>query len=756
MNARASDLALDRLAAAAGALDGLFARAWAELAPPEPLTILEWAEKYRELSPEESAKPGQYSMDETPALRGILVAASDPAVRKIVAQKSAQVGYTAGIVCNVIGYHMHWRPSVIVAMFPREKSAKDFATEKLEPMIRATAPLAERVDLRSRSAGTGISRRKFQGGLLKLVASNSPSDVKSSSGRVGIVEEPDDTNANVAGQGNAITLLGERTKTYAPDDLQLIGGTPTAKATSLIVKEMRSTDQRHFMVECHSCGERHAMEWGNVTIPGLVLGDEDKALEPAALDAKWPPREVFGRARWEDAYYTCPHCGTVWSDDERIANIRRTSQPPPLHGWMPTADSSVPGFFLNELLSTFEGSRVPELARKYLIALAEYEAGQPEKMVAFWNSTLGLPWEYRGELPEEDELRERAEPYAEWSTPAGGLVPLLFVDVQHDRLACTVWVAGRGEELWLAYWGELPGRTIVSHAGAWLELEVLMRRVVAHPSGAGIPIAAIGIDSGDGQTSEAVYDFVRKHDRRDRPVIATKGAPDNVGRIEIWTKPKAIDPDRRSTKASRAGVQVHVIGQAKAKDLILGWAQEGGRVRLVGNGPGRMHWYAGVRDDFFEQLLGEMKIPSRHNPRVREWTPRQDRRNEVLDCTVGAVYLVRHLRLHLLQPARWQLIEARMRQASLLDGDAPAPPAVVDDTADPPPPPPAPAAPAASSQPGTPPPMAPMAPPMPRAVVVPRPPPPAAPPRVAPSPMSAGRINLGNMRRFDGNRGGRR
>ena len=106
-----------------------------------------------------------------------------------------------------------------------------------------------------------------------------------------------------------------------------------------------------------------------------------------------------------------------------------------------------------------------------------------------------------------------------------------------------------------------------------LELEVLMRRVVAHPSGAGIPIAAIGIDSGDGQTSEAVYDFVRKHDRRDRPVIATKGAPDNVGRIEIWTKPKAIDPDRRSTKASRAGVQAP-----------RSWASQGLRCRMRSSG----------------------------------------------------------------------------------------------------------------------------------------------------------------------------
>ena len=138
------------------------------------------------------------------------------------------MAYTSGIICNVLGYHIHWRPSVQVVMFPREKSSKDFAAEKFEPMVRATAVLASRVNLKSRAAGNGTTRRHYTGGLIKLVASNSPSDVKSTSGRVGIVEEPDDANKDVAGQGNSITLLVERTKTYAPEDLQLIGGTPTA------------------------------------------------------------------------------------------------------------------------------------------------------------------------------------------------------------------------------------------------------------------------------------------------------------------------------------------------------------------------------------------------------------------------------------------------------------------------------------------------------------------------------------------------
>jgi phage terminase large subunit GpA-like protein len=159
---------------------------------------------------------------------------------------------------------------------------------------------------------------------------------------------------------------------------------------------------------------------------------------------------------------------------------------------------------------------------------------------------------------------------------------------------------------------------------------------------------------------------VRKHSKPEREVLALKGAPDAVGRVEIWTPPKKVDPNSRSTKASRAGVSVHIVGTAKAKDLILGWSENAGRVRLEGDGPGRMHWFEEVRDDFYEQLLSEIKIPSRKNPAKREWKPRTDRRNEALDCTVYAIYLYRHKRLHLRKPAMWDVVETRIRQAPLM------------------------------------------------------------------------------------------
>lgn len=633
---------------ATAALRAMHARVWRRLKPPPFISGAVWATKYRVLSNEESALRGRFSWDVSPALRGIAEAATMPTTRKIVVQKSAQVGYTVGIVCNIIGYHIHYRPSVIVAAFPRTQAAKDFASEKLDPMLRACKVLRVRINLKSRADGNSLLRKRFPGGLAKLVGTNSPSDVKSTSARVVVVEEPDDAATDVRGQGNSIKLLEERVKTYG-DHLILIGGTPTAKDASAVEAEMRKTDKRYFHVPCHSCGETHVLSWDHVTIPE----DEDAA-----------PREIYGRSLHEKAYYTCPHCGTTWTDDERIANLRRAERDG--GGWVPTAQSTIPGFYLNELLSTFDESRVPVLARKYLEAKYKLDQGDPADMIAFWNSTLGITWEYRGELPEEDTLRKRAEDYQEWTCPVGGLEIFATVDVQHDRLAVTLWAFGRGEEMWLVHWGELYGQTVVAHAGAWLELEALLARRVRHGTGAALPITAAGIDCSDGQTSDAAYAFVRKHSRPEREVLALKGASDAVGKVEIWTPPKKVDPNGRSTKAARAGVSVHIVGTAKAKDLILGWSENAGRVRLEGDGPGRMHWFEGVRDDFYEQLLSEIKIPSRKNPAKREWKARTDRRNEALDCTVYAIYLYRHKRLHLRKPAMWDAMEARIRQAPLI------------------------------------------------------------------------------------------
>lgn len=626
----------------------MMGRAWGEFAPPPRLTIDQWAERYRELSSEESALPGRFSLDHTPVLREILQACSDPTVRKVVVMKSAQVGYTAGVVCNVLGFHVHQRPSMQLCVFPREKSAKDFYGEKFRPMVVATKPLAERISLKSRALGNGQTRMHYAGGLIKLVGSNSPADVKSTSARIVCIEEPDDASTNVRGQGDAIKLSEERAKSY-PDHLILIGGTPTAKGVSSIEAEILASDQRRYHVPCPHCADKHVPVWDNVHIPD------------AADDAQ--PREIYGRARWEDAYYACPSCGAAWTEEERHEAIRRG------HFEASAPATAAVGFLLSELLSTFDGSRIPILARKFLEARHKLDEGDTSEMIAFWNSSLGMPWEYRGELPAEEELRKRAEPYAEWTVPVGGLVVVVGVDVQHDRLAVCVWAIGRKEEMWLAWWGELHGQTMIPEAGAWVELDQLLERSVRHASGSALTISGLAIDSSDGQTSDAVYSFVRARKSRSYRCFAVKGASDAEGTVEIW-RPEpttSIDPNTSGRKSHKYGIKVGIVGTAKAKDSLLGWAQEGGRVRLTGDGPYRMHWYETVRPDFYEQLLSEIKVPMRTNPKRRQWKRRTDRRNEALDCTVYALWLVHALRLHLKRPAEWDYLEERIRQAGLFD-----------------------------------------------------------------------------------------
>ncbi len=73
------------------------------VSPPPKLTISEWADRYRRLSSESSAEPGQWMTRRAEYQRGIMNAISEPGVERVVLMTSAQVGKTE-IVNNVVGF----------------------------------------------------------------------------------------------------------------------------------------------------------------------------------------------------------------------------------------------------------------------------------------------------------------------------------------------------------------------------------------------------------------------------------------------------------------------------------------------------------------------------------------------------------------------------------------------------------------------------------------------------------------------------
>ena len=630
------DWLLGRMKVNAKRMMRLTAALWA---PPPRMGTQEWADARRYLSPKASARPGRYRSSVTPYIAGILAAMDDPDLHEVVCMKSAQVAWTEA-VNNYLGRRIDIDPVPILVMFPSASAAKQYSETKFRPMVEATAVLNAKVDLSgSRKIGNRWDYWNFPGGFLSLFGSNSTVGVKSTPAPVVIIEEPADANLDLKGQGNSINLLRERTKTY--HNWKVIqGGTPSVKGLCPVESAWDRSDKRRFEVPCADCGEYHVLAWANMS------WDEDARRR----------HTVYGDAVPESARYICPHCGGVWDDHSKNRAVRdgRWVASLPFQG--------VAGFHINELYSPFPGSTFESLARRYLVAKADADRGDTAALVVFTNSTLGLPFEFSTTAPDADRLRARAMDYPALTVPEGGLLLTAGVDVQRDRLAVIIRAWGRGEESWLVWWGELHAARATTDITdpVWAELENRLFTPLPHARGMMMSISAISIDSGDGGSTDAVYHWVRTRQRRG--VMAIKGQAYGAPREIFSAGGKTVDA-RNLSKADKFGVKVYLVGVDKAKDLLLA---DRGRLHLEGAGPGRVHWYDGVRPDYWEQLLSEVKAPHRSQRGKWVWQLRTGVRNEALDCEIYALHAARSRKSHLMTPGQWDALERHLSQGDLL------------------------------------------------------------------------------------------
>src|SRR4051812_1949712 len=87
------------------------------------LTISQWADQERRLSPEASAEPGRWNTSRAEYQRGIMDAVSDPSVHTVVVMSSAQVGKTE-VLLNTVGYYIDQDPSPILVVQPTLEMAE--------------------------------------------------------------------------------------------------------------------------------------------------------------------------------------------------------------------------------------------------------------------------------------------------------------------------------------------------------------------------------------------------------------------------------------------------------------------------------------------------------------------------------------------------------------------------------------------------------------------------------------------------------
>ena len=136
--------------------------------PPPELTVSQWADQFRRLSPEASSEPGTWVTDRAPYQRGMMDAVNEVGVAEVVFMTSSQIGKTE-ILNNMIGYFAHQDPSPMLLIQPTLDMAETWSKDRLAPMIRDTDELTDLFgDPRSRDSNNTLLHKKFPGGHITM------------------------------------------------------------------------------------------------------------------------------------------------------------------------------------------------------------------------------------------------------------------------------------------------------------------------------------------------------------------------------------------------------------------------------------------------------------------------------------------------------------------------------------------------------------------------------------------------------------
>ena len=559
------------------------------LPPPIHMTISDWADRYRILSPESSAEPGPWRTSRVSYLREIMDTLGDPLVRKVVWVASSQSAKTE-LLNNYVGHSVDQNPGPILVVQPSLEMAKTWSKDRLAPMIRDTPCLRGKVaDAKARHSGNTVLHKVFPAGHLSIVGANSPTGLASRPIRDVLFDEVDRYPSSVGTEGDPLSLGEQRTRNFWNRKILYVSS-PGDLETSRIWPEWLASDMRRYFVPCPHCDHYQVLVWKGV---------------------RWESEEVDGETVYDPAtaVYVCEECGSIIEEIEK----RRMLEEGEWHPTNPRGRS--PGFHISALYS-------PWVTWAELAALWLEKKRSQEELQTFVNLQLGEPWEERDQTFEPTELASTAKRFPA-EIPNGVGLLTASVDVQDDRLEVAVKGWGEGEESWLITHERLHGDP--EQDEVWQELEHMLTKTYRHESGRSLRIRATMIDSG--YLQDRVFRFIRG--KEGRGIYASKGADSRVREA----LQRAKRPNRSRVKPWT--INVHAFKTIIFRRLALTASRE------EPGGPGYMHFCAptktGADAEYFAQFGAETRKKVRQGRRfVYAFVQHRDR-NEAIDLEVYAL-----------------------------------------------------------------------------------------------------------------------
>lgn len=559
-------------------------------APPENLSVAEWADRNRRLSPENSAEAGPWRTSRTPYLKEPMEAFNDPTIHKIVMVAASQVGKSE-LELNIIGYIIDQDPGSVLFVQPTLDDARKFSRLRVAPMIRDSKPLKAKVsDIKSRDTGNTILQKSFPGGMLTITGSNSASALASTPARYILGDERDRWAISAGTEGDPWALAEARQATfYNAKAIEV--STPTIKGTSNIEASFYLGTQERWCHQCPECGEWHNIVFDNIKFTHKVT--------------KVQNRKTY---KVTSVGWGCPSCGCLSSEEiMRKQPARWIAENPEAYA------NGIRSFWLNAFASPWMPWE--KIVRRFLEAKHD-----PEKLKVVYNTLLGELWEDRGEVEDEDTMLARREEY-DAELPDGVLVLTCGVDTQDNRLEYEVVGHGHYGETWGIKKGYIMGKPDTEEV--WKRLDDVIDHVYKFKSGRGLKLSITCVDSGGHYTQE-VYKACRA--RQAKRVFAIKG---KGGDGVPYVSPPSKVPIRDNKKIT---CWLYTLGVDSGKESIMS------AVKVQEKGAKYCHFPRGEERgydaNYFNGLLSEKLVLSQ-TKRGSKWSWEKlpgHARNEALDC----------------------------------------------------------------------------------------------------------------------------
>ena len=559
----------------------------------EKKSFASWCEKNIWLPDEASSSPGQFNISLTPYMKKIysLLDHDRDGPVEIALMFAAQLGKTQ-LCLNYCLYSQCESPGPLMFVLPTIKLGQGFSKQRLTPMIESCTEAMNclKQDV-GRSSSQTMTVKRFYGGLIMIVGSNSKSDLSSTPVGLLIMDEIDKYKQDLDGEGNPIDMAYKRTSTFN-NKVVLYSSTPGLKGLSNIEDKFDKSNKHYYEVPCPYCNYYQRLKIENLNESG----------------------------------YSCVKCSKIIDDSKHKSQMLTDGK------WVcKDSNTNLYGFHLSQLYAPYSWVKWRDI---YLEKKESIEDAVKEK--TFKNLVLAETYEERGTRIDAESIKAKCvRDYPLNEVPRGTIAMTITVDVQVNRVEYLVAAWCKNLTFFALDHQIVMGK--IEDERVQEELLNIYDKDFKDEKGDIFHINKALIDSGFDTVS--VYEFCRRSRGKYIPI---KGS-DHLT-VPVST-PRMLDLKKSNRKLKRSGVLLHHLGVSILKKEIYNALSMESRRYLNDNSWRRMFFPKAFNDEFYLQLSAEKLVKTYKQGTLEfkyQWRKCRER-NESLDLVVyslGAAYML--------------------------------------------------------------------------------------------------------------------